>query len=109
MASITDEAMMEQWDNMQLLKEFEERVELHKTLVGNLYPNILLEVIETLGQECIKRTGHHPNHWREQGIVPASWTDEHGITHEWNSSHRIRNCRADDPVRSITCLHCVVK
>ena len=96
-----------QLNDEQLLREFESKVKLHKTLGGTLYPNILMEEIEAIGQECIRRHTHHPNHWREKGIVPASWTDEHGVTHAWK--HWVVARKPDDPVRMVTCLQCVAK
>jgi len=94
-------------DDEQLLREFEQKVELHKTLVGTLYPNILMEEIEAIGQECIRRHSYHPNYWREHGIVPSSWTDEHGLTHAWR--HWVVTRKPDDPTRMVTCLECISK
>lgn len=95
------------WDLESLLREFERRVEVEKTLVGQLYKSIIHDEIEALGQEGIRRTGMHPNWWREKGIVPSSWTDELGITHNWQ--HFVIARKPDDPTRMVTCLQCVAK
>jgi hypothetical protein len=95
------------WDLESLLRQFEQKITLLPTLVGSLYPSILQDEIEAIGQEGIRRTGMHPNWWREKGVVPSSWTDEHGITHNWQ--HWVIARKPDDPVRMVTCIQCVAK
>jgi hypothetical protein len=97
------------WDLESLLREFERRVEIEKAFdnVGGRYRSPIHEEVEALGQEGIRRTGMHPNWWREKGIVPSSWTDEHGITHTWQ--HWVIARKSDDPVRMVTCFQCIAK
>lgn len=90
-----------------LLREYEQRVALEKTLVGQLYRSIVYDEIEALGQECIRRHTYHPNWWREKGIVPSTWTDEFGVTHAWVSSHTLLHRKADEPTKEVTCLQCI--
>lgn len=95
------------WSLERLLKEFEDKGELMKTLVGTLYPGILHDEIEAIGEEGRRRTGMHPNWWREKGLVFSTWTDEFGVTHAWQ--HWVIARKPDDPARTITCLQCMAK
>lgn len=97
------------WDDASLLRAFEQKVELHKTLVGSLYPNMLMDEIEAVGQECIRRHTYHPNWWREKGIVESSWTDSHGLVHAWNHRDLGQSRVPDDPAKAITCFECASK
>jgi hypothetical protein len=100
-------ADLSKWDLECLLRAFEEKVELQKTMVGTLYPSILHDELTAIGQEGIRRTGMHPNWWREKGVVPSSWTDELGIAHNWQ--HWVIARKPDDPTRMVTCMQCIAK
>ena len=105
------------WDNAELLRQFESRSELHAQMGGPLYPSILYDENEVIGQEAIRRTGFHPNWWREKGVVPTSWTDYDGLVH----NPFFRTCptvyltpwcrgmdvRRDQPAKEYSCLWCL--
>lgn len=106
------------WDNIELLRQFESRLELEKTLGGDLYRSIIHDEIEAIGQEAIRRTTCHPNLWREKGIVHASWTDNSGIVHN-PYFHRcpsvqavpytvmVNPYRQDKVAKEFSCLWCL--
>lgn len=89
----------EDWGDVRLLDRYEH------LLVCNLYSST--DELEAIGRECIRRYGFHPNHWRTKGIVPSSWTDTYGITHDWR--HFAVRRRLDDPIRTVTCFQCVIR
>jgi hypothetical protein len=97
------------WDLENLLREFERCVKLEKAFdgVGGRYQSLIHAKVEALGTEAIRRTGLHPNWWRVKGVVPSSWTDEHGITHTWQ--HWMIQRKPDDSPRMVTCLLCIAK
>lgn len=98
------------WSNERLLREYESRDELLHSLGGWLYTSIVRDEMSSLDEIAITRTGVALFHWRDQHIVPSSWTDEHGVTHEWlPHPHCYKpGRRADDPIKHTTCLLCVV-
>ena len=112
-----DPAALALWDNEELLRQFEQRVDLEKNLVGTLYTSIIHDEIEAIGQEAIRRTTFHPNWWREKGIVHTSWSDAYGLVH----NPYFRACpanvlaptvlnvyrRRDDPAKEFSCLWCL--
>jgi hypothetical protein len=100
------------WDNESLLRTFERNQETLQVLVGSLYPSILHEENEKIGQECIRRTNHHPNWWREKGIVESTWTGPDGLVHTWVHMHGgsgVHRGRADDPAKIVTCFECLAR
>lgn len=112
-----DPAVLALWDDEELLRQFELRKKLQEEMVGTLYPSILHDEMEVIGQEAIRRTTFHPNWWREKGFVHTSWTDEHGLVH----NPYFRECpviyfapwvrgvdgRRDNPSKEFTCLWCL--
>lgn len=111
--SVDPEALA-RWTNEELLTEFDRLVTLERTLVGWLYRGVVHDEVEVIGQEAVRRTGHHPNWWREKGIVHTSWTDESGLVH----NPFYRQCTAvpvmrvlpssyDHPGKAFSCLWCL--
>lgn len=105
------------WDDEELLRQFENRQKLLNAMVGTLYPSILYDENEVIGQEAIRRTTYHPNFWREKGIVHTSWTDDSGLVHNpyflqcpavYNTPWiRGIDGRRDEPAKEFTCLWCL--
>ena len=97
------------WDNESLLRAYERNEETLKYLVGSLYPSILYDENEKIGQECIRRSTYHPNLWRDQNIVESSWTSADGLVHTWWHRHAIQSRKPDDPPKVITCVDCLAR
>ena len=95
------------WTAEKLLKEYEDRDDLINKLVGTLYPPIVADERWGIVQECTRRFGHHPVHFRMKDVVLSSWTDEDGVTHRWQAANRMPHQKADDPVKTITCIMCI--
>ena len=94
----------DEWSNEELLRQFE--------ALGYEY----YEYIETLGQECIRRTGVHPNKWRHEGVVHTSWTHEDLTHNPFNrrcpvvrAGHMfvVSNKMQDAVPKEFTCLWCL--
>jgi hypothetical protein len=98
------------WSDEQLVHECEERIALLHQLGGWLYTGIVGNELSALEQLGMERHRVHPNAWREQGIIPTTWTDLFYVVHEWGGpcfkSVKPRP-RPDYPMKSVTCLLCI--
>lgn len=103
-----DVAEAQTWSDERLLREYERRVALGKTLTGWLYTSINYTEIETLTEIAEQRHDVRLRNWRDIGIVPTTWTDEFSVVHEWRSTCR-NYATPDAELKAVTCLLCVVK
>jgi hypothetical protein len=54
---------------LELRDRYVANVELSKDMVGTLYPSILRDENLRIVDECVARTGYHPNLLAEKGLV----------------------------------------
>lgn len=101
-----DEAEVHAWSAERLLEEFEKRWGYQ--LVNEHLHNSWLEENERIGRVCLARFACHPNFLRDNGHVLGSWTDTHGVHHDWRGRYRCPGVpHLDRPTRAISCITCL--
>jgi hypothetical protein len=99
------------WSPEELYEEYEVRIDLMSQLVGSLYPSVLEDELEQIIVMCKGLFSCHPNWLIEQKHFAASYTDEHGLTHDlknlWVGRPQDAVARRDKPAKVVTCLECI--